>query len=372
MYDIPFLKPNLVQKDAYSHYLDMIDLSRTYTNYGPLNAALEKRMTDEYFHSVGSVVTANNATIGLMIAISQMKKSGKYALMPSFTFQATPLAAMWCGLEPYFVDISPIDWCMDPQAVEEALLLLGDEVAVVVPYATFGAVMKLDYWEALQRRGIPVVIDAASSLGSYDADDVPFGQGFTGTVIYSLHATKTFGIGEGALIYSADSGTIDSIRQMANFGFDERRESILPGLNGKLSEYAAAVALATLDVLEAKLHIRHTIAQWYEKHLNEHSMFTLGWQTQPCAGNVARQFFPLLCPSGQNNSYYVGKLAEQKIQTRTYFSPSCHRQHAFQRFGRTQLTVTEQLDSQIISLPIWEDMDERHHIKVVVEALANA
>ncbi|MGR5914257.1 DegT/DnrJ/EryC1/StrS family aminotransferase [Bacillus pacificus] len=55
----------------------------------------------------------------------------------SFTFPATPLAAIWCGLEPYFIDISIDDWYMDKTVLWDKIEELKEEVAIVVPYATF-------------------------------------------------------------------------------------------------------------------------------------------------------------------------------------------------------------------------------------------
>jgi dTDP-4-amino-4,6-dideoxygalactose transaminase len=261
MNKIPFLKPNLVKKEAYLEYLSQIDESRVYSNYGPLNGLFEHRILKQYFRDEGAVTTVNNATIGLMLAISHSKRAqGRYALMLSITFPATPLAAMWCGIEPYFIDIRRDDWCMDELILTKTLDRLGDRAACVVTYATFGTCLNLSYYEALYRSGMPVISDAASSFGA-SSDGGYFGQGFSGPVVYSFHATKTFGIGEGGLVYSGNSELISRIRQAGNFGFSLERISMICGLNSKLSEYAAALALATLDVFQEKRKIRQRIYQ---------------------------------------------------------------------------------------------------------------
>ena len=144
---------------------------------------------------------------------------------------------MWCGLEPYFVDIKDDDWCMNEELIKELLEKLGDEVALVMPYATFGTNLDLKFYQRVQDSGVPVVIDAAS-FGTSGVNGA-FGKGFTGVVVFSFHATKPFGIGEGGLVYSADKSLISKIRQAGNFGFSENRETTLQGLNSKLSEYAA-------------------------------------------------------------------------------------------------------------------------------------
>ena len=139
MMRIPFLKPKVVPKETFLHYLQQIEDSRIYSNYGPLNSLFENRVLSEYFKDTGAVSTVCNATTGLILALSQSKRpTGRYALMPSFTFPAMPLAAIWCGLDPYFLDIREDTWCVDEQVIDQAISDLGNQVAVVMPCATFG------------------------------------------------------------------------------------------------------------------------------------------------------------------------------------------------------------------------------------------
>ncbi|CAM3181476.1 UDP-4-amino-4-deoxy-L-arabinose-oxoglutarateaminotransferase YvfE [Paenibacillus larvae subsp. larvae DSM 25719] len=210
MYEIPFLRPNLVKKERLLSYFEKIEASRIYSNYGPLNHLFETRVIAQMFGGIGSAVTVHNATLGLMLAISQSKRPrGKYAVMPSFTFAATPLAAEWCGLEPYFLDIEPDDWQMNRAQLEETVERLGEQIALVVPYATFGSAIDFSIYNKLLQEGIPVVIDAAASFGTTIVEDAAqFGKGFGGAVVFSFHATKTFGVGEGGLVYSADQDLI--------------------------------------------------------------------------------------------------------------------------------------------------------------------
>jgi dTDP-4-amino-4,6-dideoxygalactose transaminase len=183
--------------------------------------------------------------------------------------------------------------------------------------------------------------------------------------VYSFHATKGFGIGEGGLIYSSDHEMINRIRQASNFGFNENRESKQMGLNGKLSEYAAAIGLATLDVFQEKKRKRELVYDWYMKELEQAGLLENGWRLQEVRGSVAYSFLSLLCPAEFSNTRFVEKLATLGIQTRTYFAPSCHQQPLFQAYPRTSLDITEQICSRIINLPLWEDMNQGHVQKII-------
>ncbi|KQU19320.1 aminotransferase DegT [Bacillus sp. Leaf75] len=369
MNKIPFLRPNLVKQDTLTNYFSQIEKSRWYSNYGPLNTLFENRVLTEYYEGNGGVMTVNNATNGLILSINQSKRpKGQYALMPSFTFSATPLAAMWCGLEPYFVDVNKDDWCMNEELVEDLLKKLGDKVAVVVPYATFGTDVSVAFYKQIHESGVPVVFDAAPSFGTSGSNGT-FGKNFPGLVVFSFHATKSFGIGEGGLVYSADKDLISQIRRAGNFGFSTNRETVSQGLNSKLSEYGAAIALATLDAFPEKIQIRQQIYQWYLDEFQKNQILKKEWQLQKTEGEIASQFMPVLCPKDQSNIDFVKLLADNHIEARTYFSPTCHQQKFFSSFGRTLMPNTNDISGRILSLPLWEEM-KKSDITQVTQVLS--
>lgn len=368
MVTIPFLRPNLVKLEKYRKYLESMEKSRLYSNFGPLNSRFEDRIKSEYFQGIGAVSTVNNATAGLMLAIALAKKpGGRYAVMPSFTFAATPLAAIWAGLEPYFVDAQLDNFATCEISLRRALDHLGEKVAVVVPYATFGFPMDLSPYAQLSREGMPIVVDAAASFGAH-RDGVAFGTGFPGTVVFSFHATKAFGIGEGGLVYSADHELISQLKSAANFGFGPDKISRFHGLNAKLPEMSAAIGLATLDEFPEKKRKRVQIHEWYRAELADRGFLGNGWAMQQQVGEIAHQFFPLLCPSAISNLAVAQSMARQGIDIRTYFSPPCHQQPSFEGFRHSALNNTETLAARALSLPLWEEMT-RQHVATVVSNL---
>ncbi|MDG0959318.1 aminotransferase class I/II-fold pyridoxal phosphate-dependent enzyme, partial [Bacillus paranthracis] len=339
MENIPFLRASTVPVIEYLDELKEIDTSHIYTNYGPINQRFEQTIMSGFFQNRGAVTTVANATLGLMAAIQLKKrKKGKYALMPSFTFPATPLAAIWCGLEPYFIDISIDDWYMDKTVLLDKIEELKEEVAIVVPYATFGSWMNLEEYEELEKRGVPVVVDAAPGFGLMNGS-VHYGQGFSGMIVYSFHATKPFGIGEGGLIYSKNEEDIQCIKRMGNFGFDTNRECTMMGFNCKMSEYAAAIGIATMKKWDDKLKERTRISEWYKQLLQSNGFIKKGWQLQKTEA-VIQQFMPILCPEEVRNKQVIEDLKKQKIEARLYFSPSCHQQVLFKNYKSTDLTTT--------------------------------
>ena len=109
--------------------------------------------------------------------------------------------------------------------------------------------------------GVAVVIDAAASLGTADADGHGFGADAPFPIVFSMHATKPFATSEGGLIHCGDAATIERLRAMANFGFGAPRTATLPGLNAKLPEVLAVMARAKLDGFDAVSDQRAAVAK---------------------------------------------------------------------------------------------------------------
>jgi dTDP-4-amino-4,6-dideoxygalactose transaminase len=131
--------------------LAAIEASGWFSNYGPMNTKFERAIIDTVFGGEGACLTVCNATIGLMIALRRAGElrpgtGHRYALMPSFTFAATAHAALWAGLTPLLYDIDELAWTPSPAAEEELLKQYGSEIAVLLPYATFGNGIDLDHY----------------------------------------------------------------------------------------------------------------------------------------------------------------------------------------------------------------------------------
>ena len=366
---VPFLRPSPPRLSENAALLRAIEDSGTFRNYGPVNTALEQDLIAQMFAGEGACMTVCNATIGLMVAVQQAIRvrptRRRYALMPSFTFAAAAHAAMWCGLTPLFCDIDPNDWAASAAEEERLLALHGDDIAVVMPYATFGYDIDLTRYEALTAcYGVPVVVDAAASLGTVSADGRGFGAGFSGSIVYSMHATKSFSVGEAGLIYSADKNLIAALRQMCNFGVGRPRTATMAGLNAKLSEVTALIARLRLAEYDGVMAHREGLVQSYRQALPE-----LTFQTKR-PGRQAHQFAAALLPEalGPRRAEVGAALKDEGIGTATYFSPHLMQQDYFiEQAVSGPLPVTDDIANRMISLPVFDGMTQ-HDLAEVTAA----
>ena len=350
---IPLIRPNPPKLSALTDQLVEIERSGVFSNYGPVNSRFEARMVANMFAATGGCVTVANATLGLMLAIKRAvgwQPRGRYALMPSFTFAATAHAALWCGLTPLLCDVDRETWLPDADAEATLLERYGDEIAVMVPNATFGNCLDLGRYQRLSAaHGIPVVIDAAASLGSLDAHGEAFGMGSHHPLVFSMHATKTFATAEAGVIYCADKAAIAAFRAMGNFGFGQPRSATMPGLNTKLGEVAALLALTKLRDIESIAEHRHGMYELYRSLLPDFTFQRMTGQ------RTAHQFVSVLLPEVQANrvSEVIADLGRHGIGAGRYFVPHLAQQPFFQQACvAADLPVTETISRRIVALPM--------------------
>ena len=352
----PFLKPSPPRLSKNIDLLEKIENSGIYTNFGPVNSEFEKQLSYLFDESEKQTcLTVCNATIGLMIAVNdainnQKQKGAKYCVLPSFTFAATGHAAYWNGLEPLFCDIDPRNWSLDLKVLKRILEKYGKEIAVIMPYATFGSSLDIQAYEDLSLKyTVPVVIDAAASLGSLDLNGKQFGAGSLLPIVFSMHATKSFSTAEGGVIYCKDSDLISRLKRMENFGFNESRSAVGIGINGKLPEVIAALALLRLPNQAAITEKRTHLAGYYLDNLT-------GFDFQQAVGNPSFQFFPASIRKPEIRNRFVDVMRSKGVELRTYFNPCLHEQPFFKNAKKSDLSVTESLSNSIVSFPLYESM----------------
>ncbi len=354
----PLSRPTAPPLSDHIGDLASIESSNVLSNFGPVNAALEQDMSESLFGGLGSCLTVCNATVGLMVALKdaawRRRDGARHVIMPALTFAAAAQAALWIGLTPVLVDIDPHDWSAAADAEEDAIRRLHGRVAAVMPYATFGRGIDLARYDAIaERHGVAVVIDAASSIGTRDARGLNFGAGSRHAVVFSLHATKAFGIGEGGLIHSGDLDLVERCRRMTNFGMDSNRSAVGPGINAKMCEVSALAARLKLPGHEARSDRRAEIAEVYRAGLPD-------WRPQ---GGVdsrrAYQFMPMLVPSevAPLRDEVQKSLLSRGVGTGRYFSPHLGQQpHIIEACAPGPLPIADGVASRILSMPIHDDM----------------
>ena len=361
-------KPLLPKADELLPYLRSIDRRRWYSNWGEVNNELEKRFCSHFSLGEGHCVTASSGTdaiTGSLIATAGRASAEKpYCVMPSYTFVATAAAAMNAGYRPLLLDIDPASFALSPRSVLEHPRLA--EVGAIVLVAPYGRPVELGAWQALSRQtGIPIVLDAAAGFDAIASDLGAVSRNIP--VVLSLHATKVFGTGEGGAILCADTALAENCRRALNFGFMDSRSALVPGINGKMSEYHAAVGLAEFDGWPAKRGAFIRVAQDYREEaarsgLADRVLAETGWASPYILYHAA---------SAADADRVIARLDAAAIDHRHWYGPGLHRQPAYAVHAEGPLPATDDVAPRLIGLPMSVDLSAQE-IARVVTALAAA
>lgn len=362
---IPLLVPRMPKADRLVSYLEQIDQNQWYTNFGPLSRELERRVIEDSSPGFGpdNITTVSNCTVGLELALQALDlKPGARVLIPAITFVATATAVLRVGMVPVLADIDPQTWVLTPQIAAAAAQ--ADRVDAVMPVATFGYAHDVNEWDKfIEETGIPVVIDAAGAYGNQRA-------GRLTDVVFSFHATKSFGAAEGGAVLSSSTSRIKTIRRLANFGIDTATGRLAEvGTNAKMSEYHCAIGLASFDEWEETKRVRRDLFRRYQAMLHE-TCPELCHQVKDPDG-----IYPLMSvalPKGRSADQMQIDLANRDIETRRWYSPSLHVHPALESAPRAgSLAVATDLGSRIIGLPFFMDLSDAQ-MKHVCDSLKQA
>jgi len=357
---VPVARPRLPPAEAVLPYLQRIDEARWYSNFGPLLTEFEARLAGRYRPGT-EVVTAANATQALAITLQAMDlPAGGYVAMPSWTFVATAHAVIQAGMKPWFIDVDPQTWMLDPASVMKIPAQTRPQIAAVIPVCAFGATAGLSRWRAFhEATGTPVLIDAAAAFDALDDARLPS--------VVSLHATKVAGLGEGGYLATEDAALAARVRQLTTFGFDGTRDSAMPATNAKLSEYAAAVGLAAQDAWPGDRLRWLRTAQMLRIALIglPQVEFQPGWGSE-----WATSVCVVRLPEGSAETVEASLKADG-VDTRRWWGGGCHTSTAFVDCRREALPVTDSLARSTIGLPFAIDMDA-HDIARIAAALDRA
>lgn len=341
---VPFVRPAVPPLEAVMARLAPSYEQGVLTN-GPLVRELEAAVADRL--GVRHVVAVASCTSGLMLALRALVPAGRVVL-PSFTFSATGHAVVWCGLEPVYAECDPATFQLDPADARRRL----DGAAALVATHVFGAPCGIDALTALAAdAGVPLVFDAAHALGALHAGQ-PVG-GFGDAEVFSLSPTKTVVGGEGGLVATNRDDVAEAVRIGRDYGNPGDYDTRMVGLNARMSELHAAVALESLAQLDANLARRQEVARSYRDLLAE----VPGVQPQVVApGDVStyKDFTVRIDAArlGSSRDDVARRLAAVGIDTRRYFDPPVHRQRSHAPWT-SLLPVTERLASEVLSLPIY-------------------
>lgn len=311
-------------------------------------------------------VAVVNGTAALHIALKLAGvEAGDEVLIPSLTFVATANAVSYCGAIPHFVDVEPATLGLDPASLEQRLAMIGEKnngrilsretgrrLAAVVPMHTFGHPVDLTgLMEVCERWGLPVVEDAAESLGSYYHDRHTGTFGRLG--ILSFNGNKIVTTGGGGAILTDDEELADRAKHLTTTAKVPHRWEFIhdeTGYNYRMPNVNAALGCGQLERLDEMVALKRRLADTYRDALADVRGVRFIQEPPGCRSNYWLNAIELDEELAGDRDAILAALDEDGIQARPIWRPM-HELSMYRSCPRADLPMTERLARRIINLP---------------------
>ena len=251
------------------------------------NGELVLKFEQEFANKVGAkyAVATNNGTSALVSACMVLKHiHGNLKIgVPNFTFIASANSTGLIFDSMVLLDVDPQTWNVTKRYAKSADAIMTVDVGG----------LSCDY-DSLKELGIPIIADSAEAAGS------KYKGNYVGTQAlmhcFSLHRSKIISCGEGGIITTNSEECYKLLKSYTNHGYDENRKSYeykhkTLGLNFRLTDVHAAIALQQLKRLDIYVAHRQEIAkvydnlsfdtQQYDRKNYLHNYFFYGIQVDP-------------------------------------------------------------------------------------------
>ncbi|TAD85540.1 MAG: DegT/DnrJ/EryC1/StrS family aminotransferase [Bacteroidetes bacterium] len=313
------------------------------TNNGDLVRELEGELRQKL--SLEHLLFTGNGTVVLQMALRAVGHAGGEIITTSYSYVATAHAIRWQGFTPVFVDIEPETYCINPLLVEAAIT---SRTKAILATHVYGMPCQTEALDALSRRfGIPVVYDAAHAFGTTWQGKSLLSYGHISTC--SFHATKVFHTVEGGCIVCHNASLFAELEGYRQFGHNgDQHYSI--GINGKNSEFHAAMGLAILPDFEQIVATRKQLFEQYKQALAHCKVRLLQPEASPgLQWNYA--YFPVLFSSHPTMMAVKTALEAQQIFPRRYFYPALNTLPYYPQ--QYSCPVAEDAADRVLCLPFY-------------------
>ena len=336
----PFLPP----AEEYFEYIKSIWERKWLTNNGPLVNELELRLKE--YLGLNHLLFLTNGTIALQIAIKTLELKGEIITTP-FSYVATTSSIVWEGCEPVFVDIDPLSLNIDPLKIEAAIT---PSTCAILATHVYGNPCDIDAIDVIAKKHkLKVVYDAAHCFGTLYKNRSVFSYG--DIVTTSFHATKVFHTTEGGAVFTNDAELLKKMAFLRNFGhFGDEFASI--GINGKNSEFHAAMGLCNLKYINDILKSRADSCAIYDEKLS-----SLRVQKVVIYENTKwnHAYYPIVFESERQVLKSIEILNGNWIYPRRYFYPTLSKVN----YVKPQETaIADDISKRVLCLPLYHGMKE--------------
>lgn len=342
---IPVTKPFLPPVEKYQSIVQQIWERQWLTNNGPLVNELELKLKKHL--GLEHLLYLSNGTIALQIAIKALNLKGEVITTP-FSYVATTSSIVWEGCIPVFVDIDEASLNINPQKIEDAIT---EKTTAILATHVYGNPCDIEEITSIARKhNLRVIYDAAHCFGSTYKGKSVLSYGDISTC--SFHATKIYHTIEGGGVFTTDPELLKKMAYHRNFGHETSESFGDLGINGKNSEFHAAMGIINLEYMDEILRRRAAQRAQYAKNLSDldHRVPVI---IKEAVSNFA--YLPIIFRSEEALIKSVEMLNNNWIYPRRYFYPSLD---TLPYVKEADVPVAKSVASRVLCLPLFHNLSD--------------
>ena len=336
-------KPFLPPIEEYQAYVKEIWDRNWLTNNGPLVNDFELKIKE--YLGLDHFLFLANGTIALQLAIKALGLKGEIITTP-FSYVATTASIVWEGCKPVFVDIDKQSLNIDPKLIEAAIT---DKTTAILATHVYGNPCAIDAIDEIAKRhNLKVIYDAAHCFGTLYKGQSVLNYGDISTI--SFHATKLFHTTEGGGVITKNPELLKKLALLRNFGHNGPEAFDGLGINGKNSEFHAAMGLANLKYADHILAKRKVDYKLYNNWIDRLNLERLNVSDNSIFNY---SYFPVIFQSGSDCEKVFEALNIEGIYSRRYFYPILS---DLDYVEKVTMPVAESVSKRILCLPLYEQL----------------
>ncbi|WP_323658116.1 DegT/DnrJ/EryC1/StrS family aminotransferase [Aliarcobacter butzleri] len=270
-------------------------------------------------------------------------EDGDEVIVPSNTYIASILAISQNNLVPVLVEPEINTYLLDPSKIEEKIT---SKTKAILPVHLYGQTCEMDAInEIAKKHNLKVIEDSAQSHGAYfkgkRSGNLGDASGF------SFYPGKNLGaLGDGGAVTTNDEELANTIKALGNYGSHKKYENLYKGINSRLDELQAAMLRVKLKYLDEESNKRREIANYYLENIKNNKLILPTVRTED---NHVWHLFVIRTSKRDELQKY---LLDNGVQTLIHYPIPPHKQNAYKEWKNESYPISEQIHSEILSLPI--------------------
>ena len=352
-------------EDRFFFYVKQSFDSHWMTNNGPMVQELEKRLAN--IHEVRHCVAFCNGFWAIALCMYELALKGKTeVIMPAMTYRRLADITAWVGLTPHFCDLDENTLSISVTSVERCI---NEKTALIMAAHPIVHICDIDGLTKLaSRHGVPLLFDSVeASYASYKGGMI---GSFGDAECFSMHASKLLNGFEGGYMTTNNTELAEKVSIARGFGFSGQDNVVALGLNAKLNEIHASMALASIDELQNQLlrnRGRYELYCELLEHINGIEIVRYNENEKRGYKNILVELTDSW-PVSREETIQI--LHAENMLVRPYYNPPLHTRKTSYNTVFEDLPVAEYLTQRYMLLPSGEFVSHSD-IRVISSVLAS-